>query len=201
MIITRKLAQLVLAVTICFAFTSSPALAHSFNVVLVIDSVDSASNQGSELVDGFLLATAERDSHPSQESDGHLGGLDVYLTVIMVTSSPAKAIEEIVQNANIDIVAAMVREPVQAMISQGLDSENIAFLVPGKTPFSDSRRPGVAAFISAYESKYDTSPSLRAAQGYNAARRIDLAVRSQGGIESKALLLQSFMETESSFAW
>ena len=64
------------------ALTINPALAHRFNVTLVIPKSNAASVQGRQFLDGFMLATTERDSHPDQESDGHLGGLDVYVAVI-----------------------------------------------------------------------------------------------------------------------
>ncbi len=48
------------------------ALAHAFNVWLIAGKVSTQS-----VYDGFRLATRERDGHDFEESDGHLGGLDV----------------------------------------------------------------------------------------------------------------------------
>ena len=148
-----------------------------------------------------MLATAERDGHPGQESDGHLGGLDVYVTVIDGEGDVVADIERLVERGEVDIVAAFVSETTQSSIRKLLGGKAVALLLPGQTPFSESELPAVAAFVFSYEREYGSSPSLRAAQGYNAARRIDFAVRAQGGVDDTASLLQVFSETSRGFTW
>lgn len=146
-----------------------------------------------------MLATKERDGHPDQESDGHLGGLDVYVSVIDGQGNVAADIRRIMTSGKVDIVAAFGPETTLSLIRKLLDDKKIALLPPGQSPFSKSDLPGVVAFISAYEREYGNRPSAQAAQGYNAARRIDNAVRTQGGVDDTGELLRVFMETTRGF--
>ncbi|HSG95807.1 MAG TPA: hypothetical protein VLA28_09815, partial [Afifellaceae bacterium] len=68
--------------------TMGAAYAHSFNVALLVGSSGPAAGEDEQVRDGFLLATRERDSHPDEESDGHLGGLDVYLLMVEDRGDP-----------------------------------------------------------------------------------------------------------------
>jgi len=47
----------------------------------------------------------------------------------------------------------------------------------------------------------DKAPTLPAAQGYNAARRIDIAVRAQDAVDDKAALRASFKKSMRNFNW
>ena len=83
--------------------------AHSFKVALVASVSGPKAGPGKHARDGFMLATTERDSHPDQESDGHLGGLDVYVTLIDPLHSPATAraaIRTLIGKGGIDFVVA-----------------------------------------------------------------------------------------------
>ena len=79
---------LFLAIGAMFAATVDPVLAHRFNVVLILPGSTTESEQARHIRGGFMLATTERDSHPDQQSDGHLGGLDVYVNVIRWDRGP-----------------------------------------------------------------------------------------------------------------
>ena len=177
------------------------ALAHRFNVALVIPLSNAASAQGRQIRDGFMLATKERDSHPDQESDGHLGGLDVYVTVIDELGDVGAEIGRVARRGELDIVAAFGSETTLSLIGKFLDGKKVALLQPGQSPFARPDLPGVAAFIVAYEREYGGRPTSHAAQGYNAARRIDAAVRAQGGVDDPASLRRNFRETARVFAW
>ena len=194
--IRHKLAFLVLAAEITLAV--NPAFAHRFNVALVIALPNGASVQGHQIRDGFMLATSERDRHPDQESDGHLGGLDVYVSVIDGQEDIGADIARAVTLGQVDIVAAFGSEETLSQVCELLDGKGVALLLPGQTPFSQSGLPAVAAFISAYAREYGGRPTAQAAQGYNAARRIDFAVRIQGGAEDKTSLRRAFVEV---FLW
>ena len=165
-----------------FGFVSNPALAHSFNVALVLPT---PSAQEEQFHMGFMLATTQRDSHPDETSDGHLGGLDVYVIVVQVLEAVAD---------DIDIV-------VVAASQQAFDTLTAVQLRLGQTPFAHSDQPGVARFISAYKAAYGMAPTVDAAQGYNAAQRIEVAVRDQSGVDDKALLVRSFKESARTFTW
>lgn len=201
MAIRTKVGFFFLAMIAALALALNPVLAHSFNVALVILPSDAAPVQGREIREGFLLAAKERDGHPDQESDGHLGGLDVYVTVIYAKNDATADIRRIVTRGEVDIVAAFGSETALAPIEKLLDGPKVVLLLPGQSPFSNSGLPAVAAFISAYEREYGRRPSFHAAQGYHAARRIDVAVRAQGGVDDRAALLQIFRDTARDFTW
>lgn len=192
---------LILAMIAEIALGIDPALAHRFNVALVIPLMDATSVQGREIRSGFMLATTERDSHAGQESDGHLGGLDVYVTIINGRGDVEADIGRLVTQGEIDIVAAFGSEKTLSRIGTLLEGKPVVLLLPGETPFAKSDLPAVAAFVSAYERAYGRRPSSQAAQGYNAARRIEVAVRSQGGVDDTELLRRSFRETARGFTW
>ena len=81
--------------------------AHSFNVALLASVSGPMAGPGKNARDGFMLATTERDSHPDQESDGHLGGLDVYVTLIDPRHGPARArraVRELIGKSQIDFI-------------------------------------------------------------------------------------------------
>lgn len=197
----KTVAFLPLTIAVALAVTINPIFAHSFNVALVAPLTGVTSVQGREIVDGFMLATEERDSHPDQESDGHLGGLDVYVTVIDENGDAAAKIEGVIAQGEVDIVAIFGSQEMIPLVRKLLDRGKVALLLPGESPFTKSDLPGVAGFKSAYEGKYGATPSHFAAQGYNAARRIDGAVRVQGGVGDKALLHRIFKQTAQDFAW
>jgi ABC-type branched-subunit amino acid transport system substrate-binding protein len=146
-----------------------------------------------------MLATSERDSHADEESDGHLGGLDVYVTVIDAQGDVGTEFERIVSQVEIDIMAAFGSEETLSLVGKLVEGESIVLLLPAQTPFPQSDMPAVAAFASAYENQYGSKPSTQAARGYNTARRIDVAVRAQGGGDDTELLIQSFKESANRF--
>ena len=201
MIIRKKVIFPILIMIAEIVITINPANAHRFNVALVIPLSDTALVQGRQIRNGFMLATTERDSHPDQESDGHLGGLDVYVTVIDGQGNVAADINRIVAQNKVSIVAAFGPDTTLSPIKKHLDGEKIVLLLPSQSPFSKSDSHGVVAFISAYEREYGNRPSSQAAQGYHAARRIDHAVRAQGGVDDMGSLLRIFKETAHGFTW
>jgi hypothetical protein len=195
----RNGAAFLVAIFLLALNSLNPAFAHRFNVALVIPMTSAGNNQGRQYLEGFMLATSERDSHADEESDGHLGGLDVYVTVIDALGDVSTEFERIVSQAEINIVAAFGSEELLFLVGKLVERERLVLLLPAQTPFPQSDMPAVAAFAFAYENQYGGRPSTQAAQGYNTARRIDVAVRAQGGIDDKELLVQSFRETAYGF--
>jgi hypothetical protein len=195
----RNGAAFLVAIFLLASNSLNPAFAHRFNVALVIPVTNAGADQGREYLEGFMLATSERDSHADEESDGHLGGLDVYVTVIDALGDVSTEFERIVSQAEINIVAAFGSEELLFLVGKLVERERLVLLLPAQTPFPQSDMPAVAAFASAYENQFGDKPSTRATQGYNTARRIDVAVRAQGGVDDKELLVQSFRESASGF--
>jgi outer membrane PBP1 activator LpoA protein len=206
MTLRDKVAVLCLTMMVAIGLAIDPALAHRFDVALVVPLSGAASVQGRQFRDGFMLATAERDSHPDQESDGHLGGLDVYVTLIDGHGidghgDVAADIRRAAARGALDIVAAFGSEATLSLIRKLLGGGKTTLLPPGQSPFAKSGLAAVAAFKSAYEKEYGAKPTSQAARGYNAARRIDVAVRAQGGVDDTASLIRSFKATARGFAW
>ena len=183
------------------AIALNPAFAHRFNVALVIPLSGSTAENGEQIRQGFLLATTQRDAHANEESDGHLGGLDSYVSVIDANGDVAAEITRILSGDQINIVASFASDRTQGLIDTLLAGKNIALLQSGPTPFGNKNLPAVSGFISTYSQAYGINPSAAAARGYNAARRIDVAVRAQSGINDLDSLRQSFKQTADSFTW
>jgi hypothetical protein len=198
---TRTGVTLLLTIFLLASISLNPAFAHRFSVALVVTTTNAGADLGRQYLEGFMLATSERDSHADEESDGHLGGLDVYVTVIDAQGNISTEIERIVSQAEIDIVAAFGSEEIFSLVEKLVDGGNIVLLPLGQSPFSQSDMPAVAAFASTYEKQYGAKPSVQAAQGYNTARRIDVAVRVQGGVDDRESLIQNFRETANGFTW
>jgi len=173
----------------------------ALNPAFVIPLSGSTAENGEQIRQGFLLATTQRDAHANEESDGHLGGLDSYVSVIDANGDVAAEITRILSGDQINIVASFASDRTQGLIDTLLAGKNIALLQYGPTPFGNKGLPAVSDFISAYNLAYGATPSAAAARGYNAARRIDVAVRAQSGIDDLVLLRQNFMQTANSFTW
>jgi hypothetical protein len=152
----------------------SPLFAHSFTVAILL--------QDKQFHNGFMLAASERDGHPDETADGHLGGLDVFVSIV---DTPAEI------EGDIDIV----------VLREGQKNLAAIPLYPGQTPFAQSDQPRVKQFITAYNTAYGMMPTARAAQGYNAALRIDRALRPWDGVENRAEILRSFKQTANDFSW
>jgi hypothetical protein len=151
----------VLAAFAATVFTNAAAQAHRFDVALVASYSGPMAARGSQVRDGFLRATAERDAHSGQESDGHLGGLDVYIVPVDSAGDAAalgRRLTAAVERGGIEFVAA-VRGAADLAALRAITARAglILLTVPGEA-------------ASGYE-----------AGGYALARRIDGAVRARSG--------------------
>jgi len=201
----NSLIKLLLPIALSMLFISG-ALAHSFNVTLILPLSGPDEAQSKQFLDGFMLATRERDGHPNEESDGHLGGLDVYVTTVDGGEDISAQIEMINAEASnpgsgADIVAYFTSEQNSTIIQSNLDQGNIALLVPGENPFANKQMPGVVAFSTRFNQDYSAPPTSASASGYNAARRIDQAIRAQGSASDIADLVESFGQSATNFNW
>ena len=181
--------------------TTGAAQAHSFNVLLLVPLSGPEAGAGEQSRNGFMLATTERDAHPDQESDGHLGGLDVYVSTFDTGSSAVAGPPTPADGGAFDVIAVLAGR--DASDYPWLESLPGAKLYPGPTPFTQgsNSEPAVAAFIEAFQRQYGVTPSADAAQGYDAARRIDAAVRQEGGASSPAALQRRLDAMQDEFAW
>ena len=69
---------------ILWALLGTAAFGHSFDVAFVVPA-----GAHVQAMQAFLLASGERDGHAFEESDGHLGSLDVYISVVEMDADVA----------------------------------------------------------------------------------------------------------------
>ena len=185
-----------------FLANSGAAQAHSFNVLLLLRLSGPDAEAGAQIRDGFMLATTERDSHPDQESDGHLGGLDVYVSMLDTGSGVVAEPPAPKEGRQFDVIAVLDGARGASDVPW-LESLSGAKLYPRPTPFAQDSEsePAVAAFSQAFQRQFGTAASPQAAQGYDAARRIDAAVRQEGEVSDPAALQRRLDALEAEFAW
>ncbi len=191
-IIRGTLAALALTVT------ANMAAAHEFTAALLVTG-ENREARLAEAVNGFLLAADERDGHPAETSDGHLGGVDVQLLPL-----PAEAAGQ---------VAGLVgtpRTPADVLVVIGPEPDASAaaspafagvVLRPGVLPDRWAAENDASSFAVRYQSTYGTAPTEAAALGYNAARRLDIAIRPLDGVAPAAALEAALAETASGMDW
>ena len=189
------------AIVMAGALLTGPAFAHSFNVALVIALSGEQEEAGGQFLDGFMLATTERDAHANQESDGHLGGLDVYVSLLDANVSGQDMVLEFAGQNDIDIVIGPWGSGALSLSENALAGQGVSLLSPGVAPEPDGEGRAIAAFRENFARTYGTVPGTDATQGYNAAQRIEIAVRGQGGVADAEALAQSFAETVGGFDW
>lgn len=197
--VRRRLGALGAAGTLAIAVSlaGTAVQAHSFSLS-VITVGDDATARLESAVRGILLASQERDSHADEESDGHLGGLDVYIVAQPVdgaapVSGLVGASPEI-----IDIAVVLGPDALAQQAISGIEFPTVA-IRPG-TITAGLADPG-SEFATRYETAYGTKPNEAAIEGYNAARRVDLAVRPLGGAEDRDALIAALAETTGGIKW
>ncbi|MCK5666572.1 MAG: hypothetical protein KAI17_23940 [Thiotrichaceae bacterium] len=183
---------------------STTVSAHSFSVLLTGPFSGIDAQTGLSMQQGFLVATAERDAHPDETADGHLGGLDVHLQnfdTAKLTNSTAKTLDQ--KEHKIDIIIVQLENHMAKNLIQYAKSKNAVVITPADLPFEGS--PGLAnsanRFVSAFVQRFSIEPDRFAAQGYQLARRIDEAVRPFDSAKNTADLKQRLRKTQSGIKW
>ncbi len=148
----RLFRPLALLVALPVMLATGGLRAHGFDLALFVPLSGPEREIGEEMRAGFLEATREFDAHPGQESDGHLGGLDVYVTVV----DSARAESGITLPGD----PAFLVGRLPPRLAGGGD--------PGDGPLTVT----VTGPLRAAEAR---------AVGYDLARLIALAVRARGG--------------------
>ena len=187
-----RVLALALAVTLPAA-----AQAHSFSLAVLAGGEHAAAKLDSA-VKGMLLATRERDGHANETSDGHLGGLDVYIVPL-----PAYAAETIqglkrVSQASVDI--AVLFDP-DAELEQALAELEPQTVIMRPGTINPEPTEASALFATRYQAAYGTTPDRAAVAGYNAARRVDLAVRPLGGVDDRPALMAALAASRDGIEW
>ncbi len=197
----------ILIAAVCF-FITSQAQAHSFNVALLVPLSGPTQADGKAIRDGFLLATKERDSHPDEQSDGHLGGLDVYVYAADSHDADLTGLKSLLQRKTIEIIVPIGSNQSTDRVLLSIARADTILLAPGSLPYrfplqskASERLSKVTTFVAAFKKEYGYDPTTQAALGYNAARRIDAAVRVLGDVADKSGLKSALERTEHEFDW
>jgi len=160
---------------------SNAALAHSFDTVFVVPVSGPQAEAGTQARDGFMFAAGERDGHPNETADGHLGGLDVFLLIVDSTEGDGDVVakvRELTQRGADDVprivapagLLAAVRRQVDGVYMMAIDlfgPAQVDILTMNGRPFS-----------AAFQDAFGYAPTKAVFAGYAAARQIDTAVRA-----------------------
>ena len=168
------------------------ARAHSFNVGFIAPFSGPDAPRGQQALDGFLLATRERDGHAFEESDGHLGGLDSY--VIPIDSRRgAEAVRgqldelfdggEIVFLTGVSVLETLTAAGAMPDSNQSILVDPVnsgVYRSATSAPESLVTMDG-APFSAAFREAFGHEPDVYAISGYVAARFIAAAVSAAEG--------------------
>jgi hypothetical protein len=170
------------------------ASAHEFTAGLHVAGPGSGIRLA-EIVAGFLLAADERDGHEGETSDGHLGGVDVQ--VLLLPRGSGIGIPGLYGNPSEtpDVVILFGAASLPAM--------NVAPGTPvveaGKLPLGQDWRQ--SDFAARFLAAYGNPPTRDAAQGYNEARRLDLAIRPLDGLSPRSAFEAAIASTQGGLEW
>ncbi len=183
---------IVFGIALVLATSGGQVRAHSFDVGFMAPLSGPNAHQGRQALDGFLLATRERDGHALEESDGHLGGLDSY--VIRIDSSRgAEAVrgqlDELFDGDGIVFLtgvsvpdtlsaAGVMPDNHQSILVDPVDSavyRSAACALESLVTMDDM------PFTAAFREIYGYEPDIYAIGGYVAARFIAAAVSAVEG--------------------
>ncbi|OYX27063.1 MAG: hypothetical protein B7Z10_01360 [Rhodobacterales bacterium 32-66-7] len=154
---------------------SGIAAAHSFTAAVLVVG-DNVEQDLAEAVRGFLLAADERDGHPNETSDGHLGGVDVH--VLPLPADATGQVEKLTGSPDEppDVVIVLGPQPAADKAARKSSPASAVLVQPLLAEgWSDDDR--MEGFIARYRLAYGKEPGLLAASAYHAARRLDVAIR------------------------
>lgn len=154
------------------------AFAHSFNLKMIFPGTIPA-----DAMQAFLLASQEQDSHAFEESDGHLGGLDVYITFADQTfdGTTSATAPDIIALPLADVtLPAMAQTPFLPPIDpQSPRARDI---------LARASNPALPPFEQRFRSATGHPPDPASKAIYVSARIISEAVRTANGLEDMQAL-------------
>lgn len=163
---------------------ATPADAHGFRVGFIAPASGPQAGTGASARNGFMLATRERDGHADEESDGHLGGLDVYLSIVDSgegRDSVLARIRELVEDRAVEFLTGVVPAELAAGIRRLTRGGPPYFVDTEDLSGANVSTMDGAPFAAAFVAMYGRAPDRAAFKGYGAARLIDRAVRTVAG--------------------
>lgn len=182
-----------------WAVVSGDASAHSFTAALLIVGEEREESLA-EAVRGFLLATDERDGHMNETSDGHLGGVDVQ--VLALPRDAAGLVEGLVGTPDeVPDVLVVIGPELSASEAALVYQWASPVLLPGVLPEGWDMDARADSFVARFRRAYGTAPGEVAVTAYNAARRLDAAIRTLDGVSPRAALENALRTTEAGLPW
>ena len=190
-----------IALTAVLTATPNVASAHSFVVTLDATVASEPLNLASA-IQGMRVAASERDSHAAETSDGHLGGIDLFIRVqpvdaaegiIWLKGAPTTAATVIVDFSGPDVAPSRIADDGTLVMSPGT--------LPSAEIWTGNALSTTNSFAARYQAAYDSAPDRQAAQGYNAALRIDRAIRDSGDVHDIAALQEALGRSTGGIDW
>ena len=172
-----------LTLALILSLTAAPALAHEFELLLLAPPNATEATM-EQMRAAFLIASHERDNHPDETSEGHLGGMDVQLTLVRMDEAKAAADLAFVLApfaAPGDAAVAALAEPSGAVV---VDSAHLAALPPGMDQGDGTLPP----FAERFRAATGLKPEPEALATYLGARAVDLAVRPLDSVDNREAL-------------
>ena len=142
------------------------------------------AESGTQALNGFLLATAERDGHADEEADGHLGGLDVYILKIDSNqdgSAISQEISRLVRGQEIQFFTGFIPRTVRKAVRGQLLGTGVVFIDLAVPSSQDQLTMDGMPFTASFSRQFGSPPLNAAHQGYRQARLIDRVVRALEG--------------------
>ena len=139
--------------------------AHEFTVTFLVEQ-----GRTSQTRTAFLLASGERDSHPDQTSEGHLGGLDSQLEIVLPGQNLPRS----------DVVVAIDPALLPVDLGPAIGIQMTQVSPRARAIFFET---GPGSFEYRFARDFGAPPDQTALLTYLAARLIDKAVRQQGGTD------------------
>lgn len=193
---------------VLLAINSASVLAHSFNLGLVIPMSGPDARAGQQVLDGFLLATTEEDSHPDETSDGHLGGLDSHVLKVdseTDSSTLMKNLQALIQKRQPIFVTGLFTNDTAQLILKPIEQGSTVLFDPQESSMWLNKSASMKSmdggfFSSKFQTRYGYPPTLDALRGYIAARLIAATVRSlrEDDLYNYDILSNAFKRVESS---
>lgn len=192
----------------CFATTLllvllslGPASAHEFSLGIYA-SGDQAIEKLISAVRGVLIAADERDGHPEETSDGHLGGVDVH--ILPFHGNRPVVMTELVNayRGQLDFLLVLDTGVVPSDAVPGKTDQTIILdpgILPAGSPWQDNKSAN--SFAVRYHDFWSSDADIASALGYNAARRIDAAIRPHDGIDQAAAIIDALARSEHGIDW
>ena len=165
------------------SLAASPAFAHEFELLLVApDSATEATLEQMRMA--FLIASHERDAHPDETSEGHLGGMDVQLTLARMNDAEPPA--------DLAFVVAPTTEPGNSVIAALATSSAAVVVHSGHLEAMqqglDQGDATTPPFSDRFQAETGHPPGTEAFAAYLSARLVDLVVRPLGSVSDRDAL-------------